>query len=235
VRSLQAAAGMAPMTSGSVRVLVVDDHEVVRRGVHDLIAATDDLTVCAEAGSTREALAAAERTTPDVVVMDIRLADGTGIQATRDIRSRRPQTRVLMFTSFPDEEALFASIMAGASGFVLKEIKGSNLLEAIRAVARGDNLLDPQITGVVLERLRNGGQITDERLARLSAQEHKILSLVAGGMTNGEIASRVNLAEKTVKNYVSVILRKLEVARRAQAAAYFSQKEGLAGRAGPGM
>jgi two-component system, NarL family, response regulator DevR len=217
------------MTGSPIRVLIVDDHEVVRRGVRDLLGAAEDMTVCGEAGSTREALVAVERTAPDVVVMDIRLADGTGVRATREIRARRPETRVLMFTSFPDEEALFASIMAGASGFVLKEINGSNLLEAIRAVARGGNLLDPQMTGVVLERLRSGGQMNDERLARLSPQEHNILSLVAEGMTNGEIARHLNLAEKTVKNYVSIILRKLEVARRAQAAAYFSQKQGLAG------
>jgi DNA-binding NarL/FixJ family response regulator len=218
-----------PIKGPLIRVLIVDDHEVVRRGVRDLLGGLQDMTACGEAGSIREALVAVERTLPDVILMDIRLADGTGIQATREIRARRPQTRVLMFTSFPDEEALFASIMAGASGFVLKEIKGTNLLEAIRAVARGGSLLDPQITGVVLERLRSGGQMSDKRLARLSAQEYKILSLVADGMTNAEIARHLHLAEKTVKNYVSIILRKLEVVRRAQAAAYFSYKQGFGG------
>jgi DNA-binding NarL/FixJ family response regulator len=166
----------------------------------------------------------AERALPDVIVMDVRLQDGSGIQATRDIRATRPQTQVLMLTSFADDEALFASIMAGAAGYVLKQIRGDELIQAIRTVGRGRSLLDPEVTASVLDRLRKGKHLLmDEKLARLSPQEERILGLVSDGKTNGQIGQELGLAEKTVKNYVSSILAKLEVARRAEAAAYLAR------------
>ncbi len=212
------------MAKPPLRVLLVDDHEVVRSGVKALLQATDDIVVTAEAGSVREAIDEADRTRPDVVVMDVRLADGSGIEATREIRAKHPKTAVVMLTSFADDEALFASIMAGASGYVLKQVKGGELVRAIRTVGKGESLLDPAVTSAVLERLRRGKHLLkDEKLARLSPQEERILSLVADGKTNKEIGEELNLAEKTVKNYVSSILSKLEVARRAEAAAYLAR------------
>jgi two-component system, NarL family, response regulator DevR len=207
-----------------LRVMLVDDHVVVRDGIKSLLEATDDLVVCAEAGSAREAVDIADRALPDVIVMDVRLQDGSGIEATRDIRAARPQTKVLMLTSFADDEALFASIMAGAAGYVLKQIRGDELLQAIRKVGQGRSLLDPEVTASVLDRLRKGKHLLmDEKLARLSPQEERILGLVAEGKTNGQIGQQLGLAEKTVKNYVSSILTKLEVARRAEAAAYLAR------------
>jgi two-component system response regulator DevR len=218
------------MRSPLLRVMLVDDHEVVRSGIKALLAGTDDIVVTAEASSMRDAVGVAEHTTPDVVVMDVRLSDGSGIEATRDIRARRPATKVLMLTSFADDEALFASIMAGAAGYVLKQIRGDELVRAIRTVGQGDNLLDPAVTSGVFERLRRNKQfLMDEKLARLSAQEERILALVAGGSTNRQIADELGLAEKTVKNYVSSILTKLEVGRRAEAAAYLARHGGTGG------
>jgi len=212
------------MSAPPLRVMLVDDHQVVRDGIKLLVAEASDVVVCAEASSAREAVAVAARALPDVIVMDVRLSDGSGIEATRDIRAARPQTSVLMLTSFADDAALFASIMAGAAGYVLKQINGAELIWAIRAVGAGQSLLDPAVTKAVLERLRRGKQlVVDERLARLSPQEERILGLVAGGRTNGQIAVELGLAEKTVKNYVSSILAKLEVARRAEAAAYLAR------------
>ena len=211
------------MTVSRLRILLVDDHEIVRDGVKSLIDANEDMTDVAEAGTVAEAIAQAERTRPDVVVMDVRLADGSGIEATREIRARLEKTQVLMLTSFADDEALFASIMAGASGYVLKQIRGGELVRAIREVGAGKSLLDPDVTRSVLDRLRKGKTMRDEKLARLSAQEERILTLVARGMTNGQIGKELKLAEKTVKNYVSTILSKLEVARRAEAAAYLAR------------
>jgi two-component system, NarL family, response regulator DevR len=217
-------------TGPPLRVLLVDDHEVVRGGLAALLRATEDIVVAGEAGGVREAIEQAERTRPDVVVMDVRLADGSGIEATREIRARRPATQVLMLTSFADDEALFASIMAGASGYVLKQVKAGELVRAIRAVGSGQSLLDPAVTRQVLDRLRRGKHlITDEKLARLSPQEERILSLVARGETNRQIGEELHLAEKTVKNYVSAILSKLEVARRAEAAAYLARHTTLPG------
>ena len=212
------------METPPLRVMLVDDHEVVRDGIKALLASTEDIVVCAEAGSVREAVAEAERALPDVIVMDVRLSDGSGIEATRDIRAQRPETQVLMLTSFADDEALFASIMAGASGYVLKQIKGGELVRAIRLVGQGQSLLDPAVTKGVLDRLRRGKHLLkDEKLARLSPQEERILGLVAEGRTNKQIGEALRLAEKTVKNYVSSILAKLEVARRAEAAAYLAR------------
>jgi two-component system, NarL family, response regulator DevR len=217
---------MASMAANQppLRVMLVDDHEVVRAGIRALLQASDDIVVTAEAGSVREAIDEADRSRPDVVVMDVRLADGSGIEATREIRAKHPKTAVVMLTSFADDEALFASIMAGASGYVLKQVKGGELLRAIRTVGGGQSLLDPAVTASVLDRLRKGKHLMqDERLARLSPQEERILGAVADGKTNREIGDELHLAEKTVKNYVSSILSKLEVARRAEAAAYLAR------------
>ena len=224
------------MTSGSsatidpmaneppLRVMLVDDHEVVRNGVKAVLHATDDIIVTAEAGSVRDAIDEADRTRPDVIVMDVRLTDGSGIEATREIRAKHPNTRVLMLTTFADDEALFSSIMAGASGYVLKQVRSGELLRAIRTIGKGDSLLDPAVTAAVLDRLRKGKHLMlDEKLARLTPQEERILTLVADGRTNREIGEELRLAEKTVKNYVSSILSKLEVARRAEAAAYLAR------------
>lgn len=210
--------------------MLVDDHEVVRDGVKGLLEAAGGIIIVAEAATVREAVANAERSFPDVIVMDVRLADGSGIEATREIRSRRPDTAVLMLTSFADDDALFASIMAGASGYVLKQIRGDDLVKAVRAVGRGESLLDPAVTGSVLARLRRGKHMMeDEKLGRLSAQEERILTLVAEGKTNREIGADMDLAEKTVKNYMSNVLNKLEVGRRAEAAAYLATRRRVPG------
>ncbi|HTD76683.1 MAG TPA: response regulator transcription factor [Chloroflexota bacterium] len=212
-----------------LRVMLVDDHEIVRSGITAMLAATDDMRVVAEAESVEQAVREAERTRPDVVVMDIRLVDGSGIEATREIRARLPNTKVLMLTSFADDEALYAAIMAGAAGYVLKQIKGGDLVRGIRSVGAGQSLLDPAITKLVLDRLRRGKHLQDEKLGLLSSQEEKILALVAEGKTNGQIGLELFLAEKTVKNYVSSILGKLEVARRSEAAAYLARHTSVPG------
>ena len=217
------------MSDAAIRVMLVDDHEVVRQGLRAMLE-SEGMTVIAEAGTVGEAIERASLTKPDVVVMDVRLADGSGIEATREIRDKNPAINVIMLTSFADDEALFASIMAGASGYVLKQVKSNDLVRSIRTVAEGGSLLDPAVTGVVLERLRKGKHLLkDEKLARLSPQEERILGLVADGKTNREIGEAMNLAEKTVKNYVSAILTKLEVTRRAEAAAYIARKTTLPG------
>ena len=207
-------------TTGTVRVLLVDDHEVVRQGLRTLFEAHDDLEVVAEAGTAAEAVTRAHTFEPDVVVLDVRLPDGSGVEACRDIRARRPDTAVLMLTSFSDDEALFDSIMAGAAGFVLKQVRGTDLVSAVRQVAGGASLLDPAVTAQVLARIRDPRGSDDPRLARLTPTELRILDLIAEGRTNRQIGERIHLAEKTVKNYVSTILRKLEMSRRAEAAAY---------------
>lgn len=209
----------------SLRVMLVDDHAVVRSGLTALLGVEGaGIAVVGEAGSTAEALKHALSLRPDVIVMDVQLSDGSGIEVTREIRSRLPETKVLMLTAFADDEALFASILAGASGYVLKQIQAEELIRAVKTVGVGQSLLDPVMTGRVLERLRRGKHLLrDERLARLSAQEERILKLVADGLTNGEIGEQLHLAEKTVRNYVSMILSKLEVSRRAEAAAYLAR------------
>jgi DNA-binding NarL/FixJ family response regulator len=213
--------------------MLVDDHEIVRDGIRAMLETQDDIIIATEAGSVRDAIDEAARTRPDVIVMDVRLTDGSGIEATREIRAARPATKVLMLTSFADDEALFASIMAGASGYVLKQVKSNDLLHAIRAVGAGDSLLDPSVTTAVLDRLRKGKQLMgDEKLARLSPQEERILQQIADGKTNKEIGDDLSLAEKTVKNYVSSILSKLEVARRAEAAAYLARHTTTPGSVG---
>ncbi|MCU0483034.1 MAG: response regulator transcription factor [Chloroflexi bacterium] len=207
-----------------LRLLVVDDHEVVRQGLVALLARRDRFQVVAEAGTVEEALDAARRFLPDLVVMDVRLPDGSGIEACREIRSELPGTRVVMLTSYPDEEAVLSAIIAGASGYLLKQIRARDLVAALESVGRGESLLDPAVTEKVLERVRRiaSGTYTDE-LAQLTAQEQKILQLVAEGKTNKEIAAEVFLSDKTVKNYVSSILSKLNLQRRAQAAAFVAK------------
>jgi two-component system, NarL family, response regulator DevR len=225
---------MEAATRGTpLRVLLVDDHEVVRSGVRALLETADDIVVTGEAESVRDAVVEADRTKPDVVVMDVRLADGSGIEATREIRAKHSNTHVVMLTSFADDEALFASIMAGAAGYLLKQVKADDLVRAIRTVGRGESLLDPAVTRSVLDRLRKGKHLLkDEKLARLSPQEERILTRVADGRTNREIADELHLAEKTIKNYVSSILSKLEVARRAEAAAYLARRTTTPGSQG---
>jgi two-component system, NarL family, response regulator DevR len=203
----------------AVRVFLLDDHEIVRRGVKELLESDGDLEVVGEAGTAAEALARIPPTRPDVAVLDVRLPDGDGVQVCREIRSAHPDIHCLMLTSFADDEALFQAIMAGASGYVLKQIKGADVVEAVRSVASGQSLLDPSVTARVVERLRRGPE-EDELLARLSPQERNILRLISDGLTNRQIAERVHLAEKTVKNYVSNLLSKLGMERRTQAAVY---------------
>jgi DNA-binding NarL/FixJ family response regulator len=205
----------------TTRVFLLDDHEIVRRGLRDLFEAEDDLTVTGEAGTADEALARIPATRPDVAVLDVRLGEGgDGIEVCREIRSRHPEVRCLMLTSFADDEALFAAIMAGASGYVLKQLRGTELIDAIRRVGRGESLLDPTLTGRVLERLRAKPTEEEDELAGLTDQERKILELIAEGHTNRQIAETIFLAEKTVKNYVSNLLAKLGMSRRTEAAAY---------------
>ncbi len=206
------------------RLLVVDDHEVVRQGLVALLDRREAFQVVAEAGSVREAIEQAARYEPDIVIMDVRLPDGSGIEACREIRAEHPGTRVVMLTSFPDEEAVLSAIVAGASGYLLKQIRARDLVAALEAVGRGESLLDPAVTEKVLERVRRiaTGTYTDE-LAQLTSQERKILLLVAEGKTNKEIATEVFLSDKTVKNYVSSILSKLSLERRAQAAAFVAK------------
>ena len=203
----------------TLRVFLVDDHEVVRNGLRAMLEADGDIEVVGEAGSAAEATARGVALGPDVAVLDIRLPDGDGIEVCRELRSRLPDVQCLMLTSFADDEALFAAIMAGASGYVLKQIRGSDLVDAVRRVGRGESLIDPAMTKRVFDRLRDG-PVRDERLDRLSDQERRVLDLVAEGLTNRQIADRLYLAEKTVKNYVSSMLSKLGMDRRSEAAAY---------------
>jgi two-component system, NarL family, response regulator DevR len=202
-----------------VRVFLLDDHDIVRRGLAHLFETAGDIDVVGEAGTAEEALSRIPPTRPDVALLDVRLPDGDGVQVCREIRSRHPEIHCLMLTSFSDDEALFDSIMAGASGFIVKQVKSEEIVQAVRFVAKGQSLLDPAVTGRVLDRLRNGPE-EDERLARLSPQERNILDLIADGLTNRQISERIHLAEKTVKNYVSNLLTKLGMERRTQAAVY---------------
>ena len=200
-------------------MFLLDDHEVVRRGLRELLESEPDIDVVGEASTAEEALARVAPSAPGVAVLDVRLPDGDGVEVCRDIRSRHPEIRCIILTSFSDDEALFQAIMAGASGYLLKQIRGTDLVDAVRRVADGQSLLDPTVTARVLERIREGPE-TDERLARLTEQERRILDLIAEGLTNRQIAEQVHLAEKTVKNYVSNLLSKLGMERRTQAAVY---------------
>ncbi len=211
--------------NGHIRVFLLDDHEVVRRGVHDLLSMEGDIEVVGEAGTAAEALNRIPTVHPDVAVLDVRLPDGNGVEVCREIRSQDPSVKCLMLTSFSDDEALFDSIMAGASGYVLKAIRGTDLLSAVRDVAAGKSLLDPVATSRVLARLRDGGEKEDERIAQLTKQERRILDLIGEGMTNRQIGNELHLAEKTVKNYVSSLLAKMGMERRTQAAAYVARRQ----------
>ncbi len=201
-----------------IRVFLVDDHEIVRRGVRELLESTDDLEVVGEAGTAAEAVQRIPATAPTVAILDVRLPDGSGIEVCRDLRSMLPDLRCLMLTSYNDDEALFDAIVAGASGYVLKEVRGSDLIESVRRVAGGQSLLDPTVTARVIDRMRNPPK--DALTASLTPQETVILGHLADGLTNRQIAEHMFLAEKTVKNYVSNLLGKLGMDHRTQAAIY---------------
>lgn len=212
------------MSEAKISVLLVDDHEVVRMGLRTLLEKRERLSIAGEAGSVAEAVSAARQSRPDVIVMDIRLPDGNGVEACREIRGELPETKVIMLTSYADDEAVYGSIMAGASGYLLKQTRGQNLAEAIERVARGESLLDPSVTEKVLARMRALASGEGDELAALSSQEKKILGLIAEGKTNKEIAEEVFLSDKTVKNYVSSILSKLNLRRRSEAAAFIAER-----------
>ena len=203
----------------TIGVFLLDDHEIVRRGVRELLESCADMTIVGEAGTAAEAIARIPATRPHVAVLDVRLPDGNGVEVCREIRSLMPEVQCLMLTSFSDDEALIDAIMAGASGYVLKQVRGSDLADAIRRVARGESLLDPATTRRVLDRLRNPAPV-DDRLGQLTDQERRLLDLIATGMTNREIGVEMHLAEKTIKNYVSNVLAKLGMSRRTEAAVF---------------
>jgi DNA-binding NarL/FixJ family response regulator len=214
------------MPESQIRVMLVDDHEVVREGLKALLNRRETMTVVGEAGNVAQAIEVAAKVRPDVVVMDLRLPDGTGIEACREIRSQLPETKVIMLTSYADEDAVMASILGGASAYLLKQTRGSQLAEAIQGVARGESLLDPQVTFRVLEEVRKSaaGKSSPSPDSQLNENEQKILLLIAEGKTNREIAAEVFLSDKTVKNYVSNILSKLNMKRRSEAAAYSARR-----------
>ena len=215
----------------AIRVFLLDDHEIVRMGVRDLLEAEPGITVIGEAGTAASALARIPALKPDVAILDIRLPDGDGVSVCRDIRSKMPQLACLMLTSFSDDEALFDAIMAGAAGYVLKQIRGTDLVGAVRTIASGQSLLDPEAASRVMRRMRDQATAADP-LAGLTDQERRILALIGEGLTNRQIGDRLFLAEKTVKNYVSALFAKLGMQRRAQAAAYaariFDQQQAAA-------
>jgi len=214
---------MATDSAEVVRVFLLDDHEVVRQGITAMLETQPDLTVVGEAGTVAEALARVPVLRPDVAVLDVRLPDGDGVQACRQLRAQLPDLACLMLTSYADDEALFESVMAGAAGYVLKELRGGDLVNAIRTVAAGGSLLDPTATRQLLSRLRTSGTATPDPLHRLTEQERKVLELIGRGMTNRQIGAELYLAEKTVKNYVSSLLAKLGMQRRTQAAVLASE------------
>ncbi|MGH8964471.1 MAG: response regulator [Actinomycetes bacterium] len=208
---------------GKITVFLLDDHEVVRRGVHELLSVEEDIEVVGEAGTAADALARIPATRPDVAVLDVRLPDGSGVEVCREVRSADENIKCLMLTSYADDEALFDAIMAGASGYLLKQVTGIDLVGAVRTIAAGGSLLDPKATAVILDRLRRGDEPTDPRYESLSPQERRILELIADGLTNRQIGAEMFLAEKTVKNYVSSLLHKLGFARRTEAAVYATE------------
>ncbi|HMD10989.1 MAG TPA: response regulator transcription factor [Marmoricola sp.] len=207
-----------------IRVYLLDDHEIVRRGIRDLLEAEGDIVVVGESGLAQEAARRIPALRPDVAILDGRLPDGSGIDVCREVRSRSPEIAALILTSFDDDDALFSAIMAGAAGYLLKQVGGNALIDAVRRVAAGQSLLDPGVTAKVLERLRSGPR-EDPALAQLTTQERRILDLVGEGMTNRQIAETVHLAEKTVKNYVSSMLTKLGLQSRTQAAIFSTKHQ----------
>lgn len=213
-------AGQQPAErAGPIRVFLLDDHEIVRRGVRDLLESTGDIVVVGESGVAAEAQRRIPATRPDVAILDGRLPEGSGIDVCREIRSRNPEIQALILTSYDDDDALFSAIMAGASGYILKQVGGNDLVDAVRRVAAGQSMLDPAVTAQVLRRLRQGPR-TDPALQQLTDQELRILELIGEGMTNRQMAEAMFLAEKTVKNYVSSILAKLGLESRTQAAIF---------------
>ncbi len=216
----------------TLSVLLVDDHEVVRAGLKSLIDSQDDMSVVGEAGTAVEGVRRVGFDEPDVVVLDVRLPDGSGVEACREIRERFPEVKVLMLTSFADEEALMAAILAGASGYVLKRIKTDELVRDIRRVGAGESLLDPEMTDRLFQRLRTGSS-EDPLLGKLTKQERTIVDHIAAGLTNKQIAEEMFLAEKTVKNYVSNVLAKMGMSRRSEAAAYVARTQ--AEKSGPDL
>jgi DNA-binding NarL/FixJ family response regulator len=212
-------------TAKTIRLLIVDDHEVLRLGLRTLFNEAGGFQVIGEAGTMAQAIADALRLKPDVVLMDVRLPDGSGVEACRAIRTERPDTRVLFLTSYADDDAVLATILAGADGFLLKEVGSEELLRAVRTVADGQSILDPAVTQRVLARVKSVGRSTvDAGEEDLSPQEQRVLALVAEGKTNKEIAAALNLSDKTVGNYLGNVFQKLQVTRRAQAAAYFTRR-----------
>lgn len=202
-----------------IKVFLLDDHEVVRRGIKDLLEAEGDIVIVGESGSAQEAIRRMPALRPDVAVLDGRLPDGSGIDVCREVRSQDPSIKALILTSYDDDDALFAAIMAGASGYILKQVRGNDLVETVRRVAAGQSMLDPSMTAQVLERVRTGPP-KDKELAALTEQEQKILGHIGQGLTNRQIAEQMFLAEKTVKNYVSSMLAKLGLTSRTQAAIF---------------
>ncbi|MEV0173508.1 response regulator transcription factor [Streptomyces sp. NPDC050803] len=219
--------GARPGPDNPIRVFLLDDHEVVRRGVHDMLNDEPDISVVGEAGTVEQALVRVPALRPQVAVLDVRLPDGDGVTVCRELRSRMPELACLMLTSFDDEEALLDSIMAGASGYVLKQIQGSDLVSAVRTVAAGQSLLDPSATTKLMARLRHEQQqeAAPEPLPGLTGREREILALIGEGLTNRQIGQRLFLAEKTVKNHISRLLAKLGVERRIQAAVIATQAQ----------
>jgi two-component system response regulator DevR len=209
----------APGQAAPIRVFLLDDHEIVRRGIADLLQAEPDIVVVGEASTVAEALRRIPAAAPHVAVLDARLPDGSGIEVCREIRSSTPEIRCLILTSYDDNDAIFAAVMAGAAGYLLKEIRGSYLIDAIRQVAAGNSLMDPAVTERLLTRLRDGAP-QDQRLASLTDREREVLALITDGLTNRQIGERLFLSEKTIKNYVSGLLAKLGMQRRTQAAVY---------------
>jgi DNA-binding NarL/FixJ family response regulator len=211
---------VAPVPDGRViRIFLLDDHQIVREGLRSLLDGLDDLEVVGEASTAKDAIGRISATRPDVAILDVQLPDGSGVEVCREVRSAHPEIQCLMLTSFADDEALFEAIVAGAAGYLLKQVRGTDIVDAVRRVADGQSLLDPSVTKRVLDWMREPKH-EDERLARLTGQERKILALIAEGLTNRQIAERMFLAEKTVKNYVSNLLAKLGMQRRTQAAVF---------------
>ncbi len=213
-----------PDAATPIRVFLLDDHEIVRRGIKELLESQGDIVVVGESGLADEATRRIPALRPDVAILDGRLPDGSGIDVCREIRSRDPSIAALILTSYDDDEALFSAIMAGASGYILKQVRGNDLVDTVRRVAAGQSMLDPQVTAQVLERLRSGPQV-DPVMASLTAQEQRILELISEGMTNRQIAEAMFLAEKTIKNYVSSLLAKLGLESRTQAAIFATKNQ----------
>jgi two-component system response regulator DevR len=208
----------------TVRIFLLDDHEIVRRGLRELFEGQEDFQVVGEAADAEEAMNRVPPTRPDVAVLDVRLPGSSGIEVCRDLRAALPDLKCLMLTSFADDDALFSAVLAGASGYLLKQIRGTDLVSAVRQVAEGQSLIDPALMAGVMDRLR--GKPEDQRMAKLSAQERRILDLIAEGKTNRQIGTEMFLAEKTVKNYVSSLLQKMGFSRRTEAAVYATRSKG---------